>query len=98
MDAHIVAIEERDAGFLGLRAKKTVALAVFAQRIGRAGQVAQNLRTVTRQRLRHVKMVVFGPAILAQHDAKLNLGATNGDIHGLQRLLYAGAFFGAQLL
>ena len=98
MNAHVIAIDEGNACLLGLSAKKTVTLAVFAQGIGRAGKVAQKLRTIVGEGLGHIEMVIFGPTILTQHNAQLNLGATNSNGDWLQRLLYAGAFFGTQLV
>ena len=98
LDADVVAIDKRYACLPRLGAEETVALFVFAERIGGAGQVAEQHSAVVGERLRHVEVIVFCPAVLAEHQADAQRFAAEGELQGLQSAADAGVFLGAELL
>ena len=98
LDADVVAIDERYACLPRLGAEETVALFILAERIGGAGQVAEQHSAVVGERLRHVEVIVFCPAVLAEHQADAQRFAAEGELQGLQRAADAGVFLGAELL
>ena len=98
LNADVVAVDERNACGACLRTEKAVALTVFAQRVGGAGKVAQKLCIVCCQRLRYVEVIVFRPAVFAQHDADAQGGAADDDFQRMQCFADTSTFFGAELL
>ena len=98
LNADVVAVDERYACFPRLGAEEAVALFVLAERIGGAGQIAEQHSAVVGERLRHVEVVVFCPAVLAEHQADAQRFAAEGELQGLQSAADAGIFLGAELL
>ena len=98
MDAHIVAVYKGNPCFFSLCAKKFVAFFVFAQAVGGAGKVKENICTIIRQGLGNIKVVVFCPTVFANHQANFNFFTTNGKLQRLECFCDYSVFFSAQFL
>ena len=90
-----VAVSKGQSGFVRLGTEDAFAFIVFAQGKGGAGQVTQELGAVVSQYLRCIQLIVFGPAVFAEHDADGDARTFDVDSDRLYCFGYAAVFFGA---
>ena len=87
-----VAVSKGQSGFVRLGTEDAFAFIVFAQGKG-AGQVTQELGAVVSQYLRCIQLIVFGPAVFAEHDADGDARTFDVDSDRLYCFGYAAVFF-----